>query len=394
MPAIVELSAVERAKIIKLLDNLNLGFVFSGFGEAFVAMMDGTPVHLTADQKQELPTLINNLNLGFAHLNAGDLLVGLLDASTQQTTAKAMTAKQAADLKALLNNLNLSLHKHDVGGLVQAVIDHAHAGGTVTAKLAWDATPPTAATLGTAFTLSWKGGTGSAGQYDITGSVGTDKPVQQTVTGQTATITPDASATAGNWVFVITDNATKETITATIAVSAPAPVKTITGKGDITGKKTLDVIDADDLFTYSNTDKSGVTGVTASPNKATWNNTAKTLTIAKDASGDITLTFTVASGTNKAGTVVLKGVVKRAIGATPTPVALTTAKKNQTLTYTAAGVTGAITAGTATGADATVFAFDDSTKKVTTTATADASAVLTLSADGYNDQVIPLTFTA
>lgn len=394
MPAIVDLGAVERAKIIKLLNNLNLGFTFSGFGEAFVAMLDGTPVHLTDEQKKELPHLINNLNLGFAHLNAGDLMVGLLDGTTQQATAKAMTEKEVAGLKDLFNRLNLGLHKQDVGGLIQAVVDHANAGGTVKVALAWDTTPPSTATLGTAFTLTWKGGTGAAGQYDITGSVGTDKPVQQTVTGQTATITPDASAKTGDWVIVVTDNATKETITATIAVSAPAPVKTITGKGDITGKKTLDVIPADDLFTYANTDKSGITDVTASPAKATWNKTAKTLTIAKDASGDITLTFTVGAGINKAGTVVLKGVVKRDIGATPTPVGLTTAKKNQTLTYTATGVTGAITAGTATGADETVFAFDDSTKKVTTTATADASAVLTLSADGYNDQVIPLTFTA
>ncbi|HHA3594121.1 TPA: hypothetical protein ACODIZ_003648 [Salmonella enterica subsp. enterica serovar Newport] len=123
MPAIIELKEVERAQLIKLLNNLNLGFTFTGFGEAFVAMLDGAPVTLTHKQKAELPTLINNLNLGFAHLNAGALLVGLLDATTQRDAAKAMTNKQKAGLKDLLNRLNLGLHKHDVGGLVELAID-------------------------------------------------------------------------------------------------------------------------------------------------------------------------------------------------------------------------------------------------------------------------------
>ncbi|ENE5752104.1 hypothetical protein ABNO07_003582 [Salmonella enterica subsp. enterica serovar Bareilly] len=122
MPAIVDLSAVERAKIIKLLDNLNLGFVYSGFGKLFVDMLDGNSDHMEDDQKAELAHLINNLNLGFAHLNAGKLLVDLLDHGTQQAAAAAMTAEQAAKLKELLNNLNLGLDKADIGGLTAAAI--------------------------------------------------------------------------------------------------------------------------------------------------------------------------------------------------------------------------------------------------------------------------------
>ncbi|EON2339027.1 hypothetical protein ACLLKL_001997 [Escherichia coli] len=245
MPAIVTLDAVERAKLIKLLNNLNLGFTFSGFGEAFVAMLDATPVHLTDEQKAELPTLINNLNLGFAHINAGELLVGLLDATTQQDTAKAMTASEVATLKDLLNRLNLGLHKQDVGGLVEAVVDHALAGNPVTVALAWDGAQPTAAKLGTGFNLKWKGGTGAAGKYDVTSTVGSEKPDQQTVTGQTATVTPDAADPTGDWVIVVTDNVTKETITTTVAVSAATPVlKTLkVASGTATDKLTVDNTD-------------------------------------------------------------------------------------------------------------------------------------------------------
>ncbi|ENW4943678.1 hypothetical protein ACFLMW_003829 [Salmonella enterica] len=122
MPAIVELGAVERAKIIKLLDNLNLGFVYSGFGKLFVDMIDGNSDHMEDDQKAELAHLINNLNLGFAHMNAGELLVNLMDHGTQQATAAAMTAEQAEKLKELLNNLNLGVDKADIGGLTAAAV--------------------------------------------------------------------------------------------------------------------------------------------------------------------------------------------------------------------------------------------------------------------------------
>lgn len=62
------------------------------------------------------------------------------------------------------------------------------------------------------------------------------------------------------------------------------------------------------MFNYANgASKADVTAVTGT--KVTWDNTAKTLTIADDVTaGDIALTFTVGSGVTKAGTVTLKAV--------------------------------------------------------------------------------------
>lgn len=84
--------------------------------------------------------------------------------------------------------------------------------------------------------------------------------------------------------------------------------KTVTGKGDVSGKKGGDVIPDTALFDYSNgASKADVTAVTGT--KVTWDNTAKTLTIADDVTaGDIALAFTLASGVTKAGSVTLKGV--------------------------------------------------------------------------------------
>lgn len=122
MPAIVTLTTSERATILKLLNDLNLGFPLSGFAEAYLAMLDGAPVTLTALQKRDLPSLIDNLNLGFAHINAGELMVGLLDAGTQKATAAALKPEQITKLHDLFNRLNMGTFKHDIGGKLQAVI--------------------------------------------------------------------------------------------------------------------------------------------------------------------------------------------------------------------------------------------------------------------------------
>ncbi len=79
-------------------------------------------------------------------------------------------------------------------------------------------------------------------------------------------------------------------------------------------KKAGNVLSVADLFTLTNgavaADITGVTGT-----DVTWNNTAKTLTIANPVTtpgADITLTFTVGSGVTKAGTLVLKAVAAAA----------------------------------------------------------------------------------
>lgn len=95
-----------------------------------------------------------------------------------------------------------------------------------------------------------------------------------------------------------------------------AAVKTVTGKGNITGKAAGAVLTDADLFTYSGgATNADVTGVSATvPADVVWDNTAKTLTIADAPSGgvaDITLSFTVGAGVTKAGTLVLKAVAAK-----------------------------------------------------------------------------------
>ena len=96
-----------------------------------------------------------------------------------------------------------------------------------------------------------------------------------------------------------------DTITNTITVT---PV--VTGKGDVAGKKAGDVIPASDLFTYTNGATSAdITGVTGTD--VTWNNTAKTLTVAGTLTtpgADINLAFTTASGVTKTGAIRLTSV--------------------------------------------------------------------------------------
>lgn len=93
-------------------------------------------------------------------------------------------------------------------------------------------------------------------------------------------------------------------------------VKTVTGKGNITGKKAGDTLADTDLFTYSSAtstalaaSKADVTNVTGTD--VTWNNSTKTLKIADtltNPGADITLSFTVGTGVSKSGTIVLKAV--------------------------------------------------------------------------------------
>jgi hypothetical protein len=123
MAAIITLTDTQKAEVVKLLKNLNLGFQFAGFGEAFVAMLDGAPLTLEEKAKAELKHLINNLNLGFFHIKAGDVLVDLMDATTAQATAKSITDEVKEGLHDLFNRLNLGLTHHDFGGLVKTAVE-------------------------------------------------------------------------------------------------------------------------------------------------------------------------------------------------------------------------------------------------------------------------------
>ncbi|EDY2030029.1 hypothetical protein GTB64_004471 [Salmonella enterica] len=129
MAAIVTLSQTQKDALVKLLNNLNLGFVYSGFGEAYVAMLDGAPVTFEAKKRAELVHLINNLNLGFAHINAGELLVGLMDSATQADTAKALTQKERDALVLLMDRLNLGVSHAGAAEQLDAVVNGGLKGG-------------------------------------------------------------------------------------------------------------------------------------------------------------------------------------------------------------------------------------------------------------------------
>ncbi|EOH1034889.1 hypothetical protein ACLMYS_003863 [Salmonella enterica] len=295
MPAIVELKDSERVKLKKLLKNLNLGFPFSGFAEAYIAMLDGAAVSLTDEQKRELPVLINNLNLGFAHLDAGKLLVGLLDQHTQHDTAQAMTHTQITKLGELLNHLNLGLNEMDVGGHIMKAVIALSSGAIAKPPLAWDSAPASTGTIGDPITFSWKGG---SGDYDITATDGSAQIDHKTQPEKSYSVVTTGK-NAGDWVITVIDNTTKETLTATVTMSAAAPAKTVAGKtldAKVGGSK----IPAAQLFTYSgNASIADVTGVTDVAGKATWDNTKKELTLADAVTGNFTVTFAVGADTTK-----------------------------------------------------------------------------------------------
>ncbi|EBA6160089.1 hypothetical protein BIW22_20970 [Salmonella enterica] len=222
MAAIVTLTATRKAKLVKLLNNLNLGFVYSGFGEAFTAMLDGAPLTLDEAHKAELKHLINNLNLGTFHAKAGDLLVDLMDHGTANATAQAMTEAQTTQLAALFHNLNMGLAEVDVGDLiVTSVADLA----VSAPKLLWNGAAPTKGTVGKDLSFNWKGGTAP---YTVKL---TDPSNADTTKGPDNALTYTFATTgkaAGKWSLVVEDAAGVQlkqdvTLNAALAWDGAAP---------------------------------------------------------------------------------------------------------------------------------------------------------------------------
>lgn len=228
MAAIVTLTEARKAKLVKCLNNLNLGFVFSGFGEAFAAMIEGAPLTLDEAKKAELKHLINNLNLGTFHAKAGDLLVDLMDHGTSNATAKAMTEAQKTQLAALFHNLNMGLAEVEVGDLIVAAVeDLGHA--TAAPKLVWDGAQPTKGVIGTPLQFKWKGGTP---EYNVVSQEPNGKEHDNL---RTSTLTYDmnsASEPAGDWTVTVTDAAGAQLTQKVTMAAAPKVLKTIklTGK--------------------------------------------------------------------------------------------------------------------------------------------------------------------
>ncbi|EFO7976623.1 hypothetical protein HO291_003479 [Salmonella enterica] len=223
MAAIITLTEARKAKLVKLLNNLNLGFVYSGFGEAFTAMLDGAPLTLDEAHKAELKHLINNLNLGTFHAKAGDLLVDMMDHGTANTTAQAMTETQKTQLAALFHNLNMGLAEVDVGDLIVAAVEDLGHPNAVP-KLVWDGTQPTTGNVGDTLKLSWKGG---KGQYNVKvtdpDGIVDDRGAMPSLTIQVNT----AGKKAGAWKVEVTDE-TPTTITQNITISPALAAPTFT----------------------------------------------------------------------------------------------------------------------------------------------------------------------
>lgn len=317
MAAIVTLTANEKAKLITLLNELHLGFVDSRFGELFVALIDGTPEQIAEPGRSELKALINDLNLGFAHMKAGDIIVELMAKNTGAATAKALTVDQTDALARLFQNLNLGLAKLKIGELIKAAVETLGGSGTGTGTGTTPTPTPTKAVAKKAdvsgkkvgdkvdttdlFTLS-----GGAAEADLTLTV--SPTASATVSTDKKTIEVKAAGTITVKAKIGAGTEVSATITAT-AATPPAP-KTITGKGDVTGKTGGTEVDYADLFTPSNgaalSDVASVSGT-----DVTDDNAGKKIKLADAAAGDITLTFTVGSGITKAGTVVLKAVTAK-----------------------------------------------------------------------------------
>ncbi|EAM6792327.1 hypothetical protein E0G74_01035 [Salmonella enterica] len=318
MAAIVSLTALQRTELITLLNNLNLGFAQTRFGQIFVALIDGTPQQIAEPGRSELKALINDLNLGFAHIKAGDIIVELMAKNTGAATAKALTVDQTDALARLFQNLNLGLAKLNIGELIKAAVKTLASGtGTGTGTGTTPTPTPTKAVAKKAdvsgkkvgdkvdttdlFTLS-----GGAAEADLTLTV--SPTASGTVSTDKKTIEVKAAGTITVKAKIGTGTEVSATITAT-AATPPAP-KTITGKGDVTGKTGGTEVDYADLFTPSNgaalSDVASVSGT-----NVTDDNAGKKIKLADAAAGDITLTFTVGSGITKAGTVVLKAVTAK-----------------------------------------------------------------------------------
>lgn len=225
MAAIIELTDQQRAQLLKLLNNLNLGFVYSGFGEAFIAMLDGTPVTFEDKERAELVHLINNLNLSTWHLKAGDLLVGLMDSATQAATATDMTERQIAQLGGLLQHLNIGLDQVKIGALVNAAVPAIVAANAVPAPaLEWDGAAPASGTIGTDVNFKWKGGTPNY-KVTIKNPAGTDHDTRSPMSDVTYSLHTTSQA-AGNWTIIIEDAAGVQ-LTKTITMAAAKVLKTI-----------------------------------------------------------------------------------------------------------------------------------------------------------------------
>lgn len=274
MAAIIELTKQERAGLVKRLNNLNLGFVYSGFGEAFVAMLDGAPLTLDARKKNELEHLINNLNLGMYHARVGTFLVNLMDAPSAAATAAAISEGELTSLARLLNDLNLGLAKLSLGDKVhQAAIALAPPPQVPDAVTSVTVAPATVASLDDNKTKKFTATvtvTGNASQ-DVEWSA---SPTANGSIDDTGLFTPKAGATGVTTITATSKADNTQTGTATIttikstATATPPPAnkdfKVVNGTATAAaGAVALTAADGAKTLTVSAADDSEVAGAKA-----------------------------------------------------------------------------------------------------------------------------------
>ena len=227
MAAIIDLTDQQRRQLLKLLNNINPGFVSSGFGEAFIAMLDGTPVTFEAEKRVELVHLINNLNLDTFEIHAGDVLVGLIDSATSIQTAQSLTDAQVEALGNVFQHLNIALSEIGFAELVKT------AALALVPSFEWDGAQPKTGKIGTPLTFKWVGG---APKYHVLWlrPDGTEHDRLGPVEDTTYTASSDHQP-AGKWKLQVIDNKRQmleQEVTMTAGVVTPSLSKfTLSGKG-------------------------------------------------------------------------------------------------------------------------------------------------------------------
>ncbi|HGX3708879.1 TPA: hypothetical protein ACNEJR_003640 [Escherichia coli] len=332
------LNVRETGEIKRLLNLINLGTYHSKFGDLFIDLLQANAISLTQNQKDDLVRALSKLNITLTRLQFGEIAGEAISPavktpvgpgpvlkpsvkakSTAPKTAKVGESLAIADLFEFTDSAQAD-YTFEANPVANATATrpniklNAPGSVTITATNSKDSNVKATATITVAAAPAPKVDVPYA-QGDIkvtfagTTGAGTATKTSTDKTGTTVAIAPTSGLSNGGSVTAtVTANAgytvnSQQSLTFSYPVSglaaAPAP-KTVNGK-------TLDAqvggtaIAADDLFAYGGgANKSNVTNVTGT--KTTWDDSAKTLTLDDDATGDITLTFDVAGGATKGST--------------------------------------------------------------------------------------------
>ncbi|EHQ9605912.1 hypothetical protein KS527_004677 [Salmonella enterica] len=246
MAALVTLTDEQKARLPKLVNNLNFAIRNHNVGQLFTDVLAGTNKrHLDIRETREIQRLLNLINLGTYHSKFGDLFVDLLQANTI-----SLTLHQKDDLVRALNKLNITLTRLQFGQLAGDAIKPAvktpagttnppAAKPTVTAGAA-----PTGKIVGDSLTLNTL--------FTFANSQASEYTFDATPAGSATITWPNAKLTKAGSVTIKATHKTDATATATLTLTVAAPKATITAKTPPAGKASGDTVAAGDLFTFGN----------------------------------------------------------------------------------------------------------------------------------------------